>query len=89
MDIEELVQEIAKIKEQLDKLQKALENKEYKRWTPQNSEEYYIIDSIGEVQHLNNNTLTITNGHLNFFNCFKTKTEAEAEAEKNPNLQTT
>lgn len=82
MDIEELVQEIAKTKEQLDKLQKALENKKYGRWQPEIRERYYSFDSCGAIYHCEWNNDCIDQKRNNFYGCFKTREEAKSEAEK-------
>ena len=82
MDIEELVQEIAKTKEHLSRLQQALEDKKYVRWEPKPEEVYYNIDEVNVVWPRKNNNQVLTNKHLKAFNCFETKENAEAEAEK-------
>ena len=83
MNKEELVQEITKTKEQLVKLQQALEEKEYERWKPSIDERFYYIDSSNSAntKFFDPDNLYDRN-QLNTFNCFKTEAEAEAEAEK-------
>ncbi len=82
MNKEELEKEIAKTKEQLDKLQKALESKEYERWRPQYTEKYWYVTAQGGV-----NCYNFVRDHKDYelydaFNCFQTKEQAEIEAEK-------
>lgn len=56
MNKEELEKEIAKTKEQLDKLQQALKDKEYERWEPEHKENYFIVDMYNEVKTCRNYT---------------------------------
>lgn len=79
---------IDKAQEELDKAQELLKEyeikntKEIKRWKPEHSGEYWIVDSWGMVY---NEIWTNSNGdkkRYNFYNCFETREQAEQEAEK-------
>lgn len=82
MNKEEFEKEIAILKEQLNKLQQALEYKGYERWQPKHNEQYFSVDYNNSVFCHYNNNQAITDENIKVFNCFKTRQEAEQEAEK-------
>ena len=83
MNKEELEKEIAKTKEQLTKLQKALENKKYEKWKPEENERFYYVTSDNDIgtRYFDKDT-GYDSACLETFNCFKTMADAEHEAEK-------
>lgn len=79
---------VDKAQEELDKAQELLKEyeikntKEIKRWKPEHSGEYWIVDSWGMVY---NEIWTNSNSdkkRYDFYNCFETRKQAEQEAEK-------
>ena len=82
MNKEELEIEINKTKEQLNKLQQALENKKYERWQPEIRERYYSFDGCGTIYQCVWDNDCIDQKRNNFYGCFKTREEAKSEAEK-------
>lgn len=82
MNKEELEKEIAKTKEQLDKLQQELKDKEEERWKPRHRVQYFSVYANNKVFCHYNNKQAVTNESIEVFNCFQTKEQAEIEAEK-------
>lgn len=82
MNKEELEREIIRTKEQLTKLQQALKNEEYKRWKPEDKQEYYYYSANCQVFHLKWFNTETDKELYHTFNCFQYREQAEAEAEK-------
>lgn len=82
MNKEELEKEIAKTKEQLVKLQKALEYKGYGRWKPQYTGKYWCVTAQCGVSYCNFTKAQVDYALYAAHNCFQTKEQAEIEANK-------
>lgn len=83
MNKQKILEEINKTKEHLANMEKMLTECEYERWKPKRGEQYFFIESNGDVVNcLFDSTKTYEIRRCDFYNCFKTMEEAEAEAEK-------
>lgn len=83
MNKEEILNEIEKTKEHLANMEKMLEEYEYARWTPIDSEMYYFVDSYGKiVADMFCSADSIDSQRYKNYNCFQTREQAETEAEK-------
>lgn len=83
MHKQELINEITKTKEHLANMEKMLAECDGQRWKPENGDDFYCIDSVGDVWR---EKFFSTTGYdmtrYNVYNCFQTREQAEAEAEK-------
>lgn len=83
MNKEEILNEIEKTKEHLANMEKMLEEYEYARWTPIDSEMYYFVNSYGKiVADMFCSADSIDSQRYKNYNCFQTREQAETEAEK-------
>ena len=82
MNKQELQNEINKTREHLANMEKMLAAYEYGRWKPERGQEYWTVDSWGEIY----NQIWINSQgdqkRHDFYNCFQTREQAEVEAEK-------
>ena len=83
MDKQKILEEIQKTEEHLTNMKKMLEECQYERWKPKSGEQYFFVDSNGDVVNcLFDPRKTYEIRRCDFYNCFKTLEQAEAEAEK-------
>lgn len=52
------------------------------KWMPETYENYYFINSLGEVEYTKNDTYNLDLRRIKYGNCFQTKAEAKIIAEK-------
>lgn len=83
MNKQKILEEIQKTEEHLTNMKKMLEECQYERWKPKSGEQYFFVDSNGDVVNcLFDPRKTYEIRRCDFYNCFKTLEQAEAEAEK-------
>lgn len=82
-DLLENVQDVELTPEQEKQIKEYLGIKEPKRWKPKNGEEYWYINSCGDVMRTSwNNYCGLDAEHLIMGNYFKTKEEADFALQK-------
>lgn len=80
--IEDLQSTIKDLQSTLDKAQEELKNLDsYEKFVPKEDEEYYYLNSQGNLDWDNNDTY-FDKQRIAFYNCFKTKEEVQLEREK-------
>ncbi len=79
---QEILDEIVKTEEHLANMKRMLAEREYERWKPQYTQEYYSINAIEEVTENIWRGSDIDKCKYDFYNCFQTREQAKAEAEK-------
>ena len=84
MNKQEILEEIAELKDRLNKLEKMYDSLELpnKRWRGENGDVYYFIGAGGKVCLDRDNEVTEDGMRYALGNYFKTKGEAEFEAER-------
>lgn len=84
MNKQEILDEIATLKERLNNLEKQYDffNSPYKRWRAERGGGYYLISAVGSIRYDNENEAIVDGLHYDIGNYFKTEKEAEFEVER-------
>ena len=84
MNKQEILAEMAELKERLNKLEKMYDsfNPPNKRWRAKQGDGYYLISAVGSIHYYNENEATMDGLHYDIGNYFKTEKEAEFEIER-------
>ncbi len=84
MNRQEILEEIAELKERLDSLEKKYDsfNPPNKRWRAKQGDGYYLISAVGSIRYDKENEAAIDGLHYDIGNYFKTEEEAEFEIER-------